>query len=475
MASIAEDIAALRGTKPATFKDLLKRPTFARLAAAMTVSSLGDWVGFVAVAALVSSLERSASAKAFAVAGMMMARLLPSLLFGPFAGVLVDRVDRKRLMITADISRGVMYGSMPFLKVLPAIFALSFLIECLSLVWGPAKDSSIPNIVPRRQLENANTIGLAATYGTLPLGGLIFSILAGISGWISDHVSTFHGNHFFLPLWLDAGTFAFSALMVSKLNLRGGRPKKAQKFEFSEVGRDIKEGVQFLRQHSLARAMTIGIVMGFVGVGSVIALGPIFATQTLHGNPSAFGVLVTAVGIGMGVGMASLSTLAKFIDRERLFPMAMLGAGIALIVVSLMPDLVLAAVSTVVLGLFVGITWVTGYAMLQENVADEFRGRTFAALNVMGRLGLFASLVGFPLLTGVIGDHGVFIGGEQLLAGTRIALWTGALVVVSAGFVARRGLRRHRRPVALLGDGTVPHRRDRPGQCPVDHRHHGRA
>jgi dTMP kinase len=450
VATVAEEIAQLRGTRPATLRDLFRHRTFSRLMAAMTVSSLGDWVGFVAVAALVSSLESSASAKAFAVAGMMMARLLPSLLFGPFAGVLVDRVDRKRLMITADVSRGVMYGSMPFLHVLPAIFALSFLIECLSLVWGPAKDSSIPNIVPRRQLENANTMGLAATYGTLPLGGLIFSLLAGMSGWVGDHVSYFNGNHFFLPLWLDAGTFAFSAYMVSKLDLRGAAAAGG-KLEVSQIGKDVKEGFNFLREHSLARAMTIGIVMGFVGVGSVIALGPIFATETLHGGPTAFGVLVTAVGIGMGIGMASLGRVTKFIDRERLFPIAMLGAGIALIVTSVMPTLVLAAISTVVLGLFVGITWVTGYAMLQANVADEFRGRTFAALNVMGRLGLFASLVGFPLLTGFIGDHGVYIGNEQVLAGTRISLWTGAVIVISAAFLARRGLRRHRvaKPRAL--------------------------
>jgi dTMP kinase len=103
------------------------------------------------------------------------------------------------------------------------------------------------------------------------------------------------------------------------------------------------------------------------------------------------------------------------------------------------------------MGLFVGVTWVTGYALLQENVADEFRGRTFGALNVMGRLGLFASLVGFPLMASVIGNHGGFIGGEELFAGTRIALVLGALVVVFAGFLARRGLSRHRiaKPRAL--------------------------
>src|SRR5437588_3760367 len=367
---------------------------------AITLSSLGDWVGFVAVAALVTRLGgTSAASKSFAVAGMMFARLLPSVLFGPFAGVLVDRVDRKRLMITADIARGGMYASMPFLHALAPIYALSFVIECLSLVWGPAKDSSIPNIVPRRQLANANTVGLASTYGTLPLGGLIFTGLSALAGWIGTHyVSYFHGNHEFLALWLDAGTFGFSAYMVSRLSLRGLAAHMGEKFELSRVGKDVAEGFRFLKAHSLARAMTIGIVMGFTGVGSVMSLGPIFASTSLNAGSTGFGILVTSVGAGMGIGMASLGQVAKFVDREKLFPVSMLAAAAALFVVAAMPSIALAAAVTVVMGIFVGMTWVNGYALLQENVADEFRGRTFGALTVMSRLGLFASLVGFPVL-----------------------------------------------------------------------------
>ena len=115
MASASDEIAALRGTKSATFKDLLTHPAFSRLLAAMAVSSLGDWVGFVAVASLVTNLAGSPAAKSYAVAGVMTARTLPAILFGPIAGTLVDRVDRKRLMITADLARGAMYASMPFL------------------------------------------------------------------------------------------------------------------------------------------------------------------------------------------------------------------------------------------------------------------------------------------------------------------------------------------------------------------------
>src|SRR6059058_358709 len=99
MASVAEEIAALRGTRPTTFRDLLTHPSFSRLWRAMLVSSLGDWVGFVAVAALVARLGGSRLG-GLAVAGVMLARLLPSVLFGPFAGVFADRFDRRKLMVS---------------------------------------------------------------------------------------------------------------------------------------------------------------------------------------------------------------------------------------------------------------------------------------------------------------------------------------------------------------------------------------
>ena len=129
MSSYADEIAALRGTKSATLRDLLTHGPFARLAAAMTVSSLGDWVGFIAVTALVARITETQGGAAYAVAGVMMARTLPAVLFGPFAGAIVDRLDRKKLMMTADVGRAAMYASMPFLRNLIAIYILSFAIE----------------------------------------------------------------------------------------------------------------------------------------------------------------------------------------------------------------------------------------------------------------------------------------------------------------------------------------------------------
>src|ERR671919_2598436 len=173
MATVSEEIAALRGTRPATFRTLLRDPVFSRLYRAILVSSLGDWVGFVAVVALVTRIGGGGAG--FAVSGVMLARLLPSILFGPFAGVLVDRFDRKRLRVIADVVRGVGYATLPLVPHLPWIYGMSFLIECLSLLWTPARDAIIPNLVPRRQLSNANTIAFATAYATLPLGGLVFT------------------------------------------------------------------------------------------------------------------------------------------------------------------------------------------------------------------------------------------------------------------------------------------------------------
>lgn len=447
MASVSEEIAALRGTRPATFRSLLRDPAFSRLYRAILVSSLGDWIGFVAVVALVTRIGGGSAG--FAVSGVMLARLLPSILFGPFAGVLVDRFDRKRLMVIADVTRGIGYATLPLIPHLPWIFGMSFLIECLSLLWTPARDAIIPNLVPRRQLSNANTIALATGYGTLPLGGIVYTAIVGISGPIGGRIEYVEQNPEAVALWLDALTFFFSAWMIRGLPLRRvGRPGKTGKLRPTEALSDIKEGVRFLREHPFARAMTIGIVLAFTGAGAVMSVGPIFAQNTLHGGPSAWGILVTAVGVGMALGMVLVGQVTKLIDKDALFPLAILAGGTALLVLAAMPTVILAAVTTVAIGAAAGATWVTGYTLLHENVSDELRGRVFGTLTVLARLGLFLSLAGFPLLAQALG------GLELGIDGNRLAIWVGAAVMLIGGIASRRGLAKSRltrpRPLRLF-------------------------
>jgi dTMP kinase len=459
MASVAEEIAALRGTRPATLKDLLTHGSYSRLWRAMLVSSLGDWVGFVAVAALVVEPRLGGERLGgLAVAGVMLARLLPSVVFGPFAGAFADRFERRKVMIGADIGRGLGYASMPFLPGLWSIFLMSFLIECLSLLWTPAKDASIPNMVPRRQLANANSVGLVTTYGTLPLGGAIYTALAGAGDALGHHVHYFSARPEFLALWLDAITFAFSARMISRLDLRQNavarvKAAKESKLTFRSLSDDVREGFRFLRDHAIVRAMTIGIAVAFAGVGAVIALGPIFAKYDLSAGSTGFGYLVIAFGIGMGAGLGAMNFLARYMEKDDLFSIAMVGAAASLFVLAAMPSIGLAALFTIPMGMGVGLTWVTGYTMLQENVTDEFRGRTFATLTILARMTLFLALVVFPALSAAIGSHRFSFRGSPI-SGTRISLYVGGFVVVAAAMLSRGGLRRGRiaklRPLALI-------------------------
>ncbi len=465
MASISDEVAALRGTRPATFKDLLTNKPFTRLAAAMTVSSFGDWVGFVAVSTMVAEIVPeggSVTGASFAVAGVMIARMLPSLLIGPFIGVIIDRFDRRKVMMSADIGRAVLYATMPLLGSLgslAAIYVLSFVIESLSLLWSPARDASIPRLVPRRQLANANSVSIVSTYGTLPLSGGVYAILAAISVALGTgniptglEIPYLGANPWALALWLDAGTFIFSAVMLTRvpISIPKSQLRQGEKLDFGKLGRDIMDGVRFIREHPLAGSMTIGIVIAFCGVGAVISLSPLYA-NSLGAGAAGYGLLVAAFGTGMALGMVLVNQVYKALDKEHVFYLAMIASGGLLVAMAAVPGIAGAVLFAVALGLFVGATWVTGYTLLQETVADEFRGRTFSALNILSKLGLLATLAFFPVLSGSLQSLKV-LGLEY--SGVRAALAVAGGMVVFGGLYTRVGLHRYRmqkpRPLGLI-------------------------
>ena len=458
MSSTTDEVAALRGTRSATIKDLLTHRGFARLLAAMVVSSFGDWLGFIAVTSIVAGIGGAGSA-GVAVAGVMVARTLPAFVFGPIAGAFVDRLDRKQLMIASDIGRGFLYLSMAFLNRLWAIYLLSFVIECLSLLWTPARDASLPNLVPRRQLANANSLVVVSSYATLPIGGIAFAALSGVSVWAGARVPFLGNSPATLALVVDAGTFLFSAAMVYGIPLRTLRGTSGEKMDIGRVFRDTRDGIRFLREDSIASAMTGGLVIAFAGIGAVLAIMPVFVQFTLRGRQSGWGLVVTAFGVGLAFGLAAAGQVARLIERDRIAVWSLFAAGVMLILLAAMPNLAWVVALTVWLGAFCALAYVSGYTLLQENVVDEYRGRTFAALTTMSRMMLFVSLIVFPTLATIfgrialhLGVSQLFIGGQRIdLSGERLALWCAGALLVGAAFNMRRLLTRYRlsRPVTL--------------------------
>src|SRR6202022_4444332 len=113
---------------------------FFRLWVAQCVSSLGDWIGLIAILAIAARVSNGSGA---AVSLVMVARVVPGFFLATVGGVIVDRFDRRRVMVACDFGRAGLLAVLPFVDSLMGLVVVSFLLEILSLLWGPAKDASI--------------------------------------------------------------------------------------------------------------------------------------------------------------------------------------------------------------------------------------------------------------------------------------------------------------------------------------------
>ena len=117
---------------------------------------------------------------------MFILRLAPAILVGPIAGVVADRLDRRLTMVICDVARFALFLSIPLVGTLTWLFVATFLIEVASLVWIPAKEATVPNLVPRERLEAANQLSLFTTYGSAPVAAVVFAGLALLTGILDN-------------------------------------------------------------------------------------------------------------------------------------------------------------------------------------------------------------------------------------------------------------------------------------------------
>src|ERR1019366_1234844 len=168
-------------------RGVLAIPAFRKLWKSMAFSSFGDWLGLLATTALAQELAGGNYKKAnFAIAGVFIVRLLPAVLLGPLAGVIADRFDRRRLMIVCDVLRFGFYLSIPIVHNYIWMYTAIVIVEAITLFWSPAKDASVPNLVPKDKLESASQMTLVASYGSAPIAGVTFTILAGVAATITS-------------------------------------------------------------------------------------------------------------------------------------------------------------------------------------------------------------------------------------------------------------------------------------------------
>ncbi|HJY00866.1 MAG TPA: dTMP kinase [Streptosporangiaceae bacterium] len=365
---------------------------FRRLWIALSLSSLGDWLSIVALTALAPSLAGGGlAAKGSAVGGVWLATLLPAVLFGPLAGALADRWDRRMTMIVGDVIRGLLFLSIPLFPHLTWIYVAKFLAGVASQFWNPATAASVPNLVPKDKLERANQLSLLTTYGTAPLAAGLFSVLALVSEGISRVTPLFHvhTSNVNLALYFNAASYFISAVTVYFIR---EIPKRhaSDKISAPSTLRSIWEGWAFIGQTPVVRGLVIGMVGAFAAAGVVVGLGFTYITYTLHGGNAGWGLVFAAIFVGMALGMLVGPKVFGNFSRRRLFGLSIAAAAVPLALIALVPVLAAVVLFVVLLGALSGIAYSTGFTIVGLEVDDDTRGRVFAFFQSSIQVILFA-------------------------------------------------------------------------------------
>ena len=402
----------------------------------MVFSSLGDWLGLLATTAMAQQLSGGSYATAnFAIAGVFIARLLPAVFLGPIAGVIADRFDRRRLMFNVDIMRAALYISIPIVNTYFWLYTAMILVECLTLFWSPAKEASVPNLVPRDKLESANQVSLLAAYGTAPIAAILFSLLTLLSSAIAAISPLIPSDSIAIALYLNALSFLFAAWTIFGIKeIPKGAASKSQSDD--NVGQSLIQGWKAVSESKIIRGLIIGMVGAFSAAGAVIGLARTFVGD-LGGGDAAYGVLFGSVFTGLAIGIAFGPKIFAQFSRRRLFGASLTTSGLFLVLLALISNLVLSVIIVAILGAFSGIAWVTGFTMLGMEVHDDVRGRTFAFVQSIIRITLVAVLAIAPIIAATIGEHSFQFENFTLdYNGAQITIGIAGLIAVLIGSVS---------------------------------------
>jgi dTMP kinase len=260
-----------------------------------------------------------------------------------------------------------------------------------------------------------------------------------------------------LAIWVDSFTFVASALLIVRLSLPEHERSGARRIEWMQTYRDMVDGLTFIRSNPMVRGTMIGIAGGLLGGGAMVPLGPLFSKTVLGAGSAGFGVLMTALGLGAGIGVPTLLWLQRRLPHERVFFAAVVATGVGMIATAFVSTLTPATFIVAAVGGAAASGYVTGFTLLQESVSDELRGRIFGALYTIVRLCLLASLTIAPFISSALDaiskstiDRRIEVGQFSLsLPGVRLALVAGGLITILSGFAARRRMRRAHADQAL--------------------------
>ena len=382
---------------------VLRQRNFALLWFAGLISVTGNWTLNIALPYYIYQLTSSTLA-----AGLMfMVRILPGVLFGSFAGVLVDHWNRKWTMVGCNLFATILVLLLLTVKStqwLWVVYLVAFVESSVAQLFAPAERALLPHLVTGNQLVTANSVGaLNVSLGMLigpAIGGALID-MGSLSGVVI----------------FDSLSYFIAGVMISLINWK--RDSEFPKVEITEVitgwrriGTDWVSGLKLVKQNHPITIVFVAAAIAMLGEGMIQVLLVPFV-ELLQGGAMEFGWMLTLRALGGLLGGLFFGHLGSALKPQTLFPWTLLGMGVLLLVMVNCPVFLLSLVFLCVVGVLAVGASVTSTAIFQNEVSDTYLGRTFGTFGMIAALmtlagqgfaGAFAEQLGVAVLLNIGGS-----------------------------------------------------------------------
>ena len=408
-----EKSAAQTAPRQTGLGSLLKNRNYRNLWLGQVISDFGDSLTMLTLLILVNALTGSAAA----IATMFIVLTVPHVTLGLVAGVFVDRLDRKLLMILSDLARAALVLGFIFVRSaddLWILYVLGFLQASVGTLFTPAKSALIPNIVPAEQLMAANSLSQTSR--------IIFGLLGtGMAGVLMGVL-----QQYWPAFVLDALTFLLSAVLVSRIHApareKGDAPQSAATVR--AILGELFEGLRVIRRTRALSGVLVAAGVLMLGMGAVqVLLIPLIVNGM--GFPITwFGIIEFVQTAAMIAGGGLTALLASRIKPTGLISSAMLVIGVAIASLALVGNMWQFVPVLVAIGLVMTPMQASFSTIMQTSVVDNLRGRVSGALNSVISTASLVSMALAGVAAELIGVRNVFVVGGALavLAGIGSAL-----------------------------------------------------